>query len=138
MTDTLSCGHDPQPTYYTAGTVLTVGGRQVTMTGTEVMFPGYAVTADDRRICPPCADSEMAAEMAAAQIGDRFGAYLSTDGRNVTSWTGGVLARVTRITRNRRQTFVRAVDVDGHQWSGIGPSESGTYVTLRRVKGAAA
>lgn len=134
----LSCGHAPAPTFYTAGSVVTVGNRPVTMTGDEILFPGYAVTPDGRKICPACADSEQAAEMSRTPIGGRFFAYLSSDGRNVTTWTGGVLGRVTRTTSNDRQTFVRVVDASGGHWAGIGPSESGTYVSLRRVKGSAA
>lgn len=136
----LDCGHAPQPTFYSAGNKVTImerngTTRQITTTGEEVMFPGYAHTPDGRRICPPCADSEQAAAMSSASIGDKVGAYLSSDDRNVTTWTGGVLARVTRVTRNARQTFVRAMDAEGHMWAGIGPAEHGTYVTLRRIKG---
>lgn len=114
--DTLDCGHAPTP---------------------DTIGTGYAETADGRRVCYPCADDMQRAELAATPAGGRFGAYLSTDGRHVTTWTGGHLATVTRLTGNRRQTFVRARDRDGRMWAGVGPAESGTYVTLRRIRDGA-
>lgn len=135
----VDCGHKAQPSYYTAGSHVTIqrddgSTYRLEMTGDEVMFPGYATTADGRQVCPACADSLQAQEMAASKPGHRVTLYLSADNRTVTTWTGGVLGRVTRVTRNERQTFVRVVDVDGNRWAGIGPAESGTYVNLRRVK----
>lgn len=128
--DTLDCGHAPQPTHYAPGTVVTVGSERVDVSG-RVMFPGYAVTPDGRKVCPDCADDMQRDDMRTAR---RFVAYLSPDGRAVTSWTGGKLGTVTRCTGNTRQTFVRVTDVHGARWAGIGPAESGTCVSLRRVK----
>lgn len=113
----LSCGHRAAPSFYDDGMTFT---------------PGYARIPDegDRKVCYACADDMQRAEMRDAM---RFAAYLSADWRSVISWTGGHLARVTRCTGNRTQTFVRAVDTHGNTWAGIGPAESGTYVNLRRT-----
>jgi hypothetical protein len=127
----VDCGHAPAPTFYRAGSRVTVGAEVITMTGAEIMFPGYGTLPDGRRVCVDCAEETERGDMRTAR---RFTAYLSSDGRNVTTWTGGVLARVTRMTRNDRQTFIRARDSYGQSWAGIGPAESGTYVSLRRVK----
>lgn len=116
----LDCGHAPQPTYY-AGT-------------DKVLFSGYATLPDSgRKVCPDCADDMHRAQLAALKPGGRFYGYLSSDGRRVTSWTGGELARVTRVTGNARQTFIRAV-ANGVHYAGVGPAESGTYVALRLVR----
>lgn len=83
-------------------------------------------------MCPSCADDMQRDDMRDAS---RWSAYLATDERTVTTWTGGELGKVLSLTRNARQTFVRVRDGHGHQWAGVGPAESGTYVSLRRVKG---
>jgi len=111
MTTILDCGHEPTPN---AGC------------GT-----GYATARDTgKRSCYSCAEELERADMATAK---RFSAYLSSDNMSITTWTGGKLGRVTRMTRNDRQTFVRVTDIHGKEWAGIGPAENGTYVSLRRV-----
>lgn len=103
----------------------------------EGMASGYAVDQDDRTMCYGCADSAEAARMATA---DRFDAYVSGDGRTITTWSGGVLARVTSMTEWQGRTpsggrydmaHVVARDADGATWSGRGPG-AGMYVRLRR------
>lgn len=128
----LDCGHAPQPSFWADGSTYTVPdtGEVLDMTG-RVIFPGWATVPDGRNVCPDCADDMQRAEMATAK---RVVAYLASDNRSVTSWTGGKLGTVTRVTSNRRQTFVRVTDTHGGHWAGIGPAESGTYVSLRRVK----
>jgi hypothetical protein len=133
----LACGHAPQPTFYSAGSVIGVGDDAFTMTGDEVMFPGWATMPDGRRICPDCADTEQRGELRTAS---RFTGYLTVPRQygsipKLTTWTGGLLAYVVKMSRNERQTFVTAIDVHGIRWTGIGPSESGTYVSMRRLKG---
>jgi hypothetical protein len=95
---------------------------------------GYATTADGRRICYADADAAQRDELRTAA---RFTAYLSGDGKTVTTWSGGTLGRVTAQweSKRARKTYVRVTDVHGGTWSGQGPAESGTYVSLRRVKG---
>lgn len=97
---------------------------------------GYARTADGRTLCYACADDAQREEMRTAQ---RFFAYLGTPANPhsyppVVTWSGGKLGSVTYLNRNDRQTFVRVRDVHGNMWAGIGPAESGTYVSLRRIK----
>ena len=101
---------------------------------------GYAVLGDrdpsevNHFVCYGCADSRERADMATA---DRFFAYLSSDGRTVTTWTGAALADVTS-ERERRvgfggcRVYVRATDRTGRKWYGNGPGR-GMYVRLRRL-----
>lgn len=120
-TTALDCGHEP-----------TDHGR--------AFATGAARTADGRRICYACADDEQRADMLTEP---RFVAYLSSDQRRVTTWTGGTLGAVTRYTTDagRWSTFgivhrcyVRVTDVHGNHWTGTGPVENGDYVRLRRIK----
>ena len=71
-------------------------------------------------------------------------AYLSMDGRRVTTWTGGTLGRVVyarpcKLSRlsnwHSDKTFrsVRVVDVHGGAWSGRG--SPGVAIKLRPVGG---
>jgi hypothetical protein len=94
---------------------------------------GYSTDSDGFTRCYPCSDT---AEREQMKTADRVFGYLSADNRSVTTWTGGILARVTshHVSKPARKTYVRAVDPDGVVWSGTGPSESGTYVNLRRRK----
>lgn len=116
----VDCGHYVTPGHFYANGV--------------PMTTGYARAADtDARMCYSCADDMQRTELATA---DRFTGYLSADGRSVTTWTGGTLARVTEhwTSRAAHKTYVRAVTPDGARWHGQGPAESGTYVNLRRCK----
>jgi hypothetical protein len=102
---------------------------------------GYAVTMDGEKICYSCADTRQRDGMKTASI---IGAYISSDGRSVTTWTGGKLATVIRSTHVRltRVSFahggsiraIRAVDDTGAHWYGRG--SPGLAVTLRRAKSA--
>ena len=68
--------------------------------------------------------------------------YLSSDMKTITTWTGDLAGRVTRLTRNRGGFGgraggfynVRMVDIYGHHWAGTSPG-GGMYARLRRVKG---
>lgn len=107
-------------------------GHAVTPSGIEVFGTGFAVSKDTgKRYCYPCADDLQREALLTEQ---RWSGYLSSNERRVTTWTGGTLGTVTRCTRNSRQTFIRMTDVHGQHWAGIGPAESGTYVSLRRVR----
>lgn len=96
---------------------------------------GVCVTVDERRICYNCADD---AERESMREGRPALAYLSSDGRNVTTWPGGILGTVTRETvrtmygfcRSER-TFVRVTAFDGSAWHGSGIGR-GCYVRLRK------
>lgn len=115
----LDCGHEPSPhSDFTTGT---------------------AHTPDGREICWTCADSEQAHELETA---DAFTGYLSCDGRNITTWSGGVLARVIDLNTTAGYTpsggrFERVstwvTTADGARWYGRGPGR-GMYHTIRRSR----
>jgi len=102
---------------------------------------GYARTADGKTICYGCADIRERAELK-----DRtrpFCAYVSSDGKAVTTWTGGRLGDVisSRPCALTRQSFthsrgsfrsVRVRDVHGGEWYGRG--SPGVCIKLRACK----
>ena len=102
---------------------------------------GYAVPRDGEKICHPCANTSQREGMKTARI---IVAYISSDGRSVTTWTGGKLATVIRstyveltrisFTHGRFIRAIRAVDDTGAHWYGRG--SPGLAVTLRRAKSA--
>ena len=99
---------------------------------------GYARTKDGRTLCYSCADAQQLADFLYSDKAGTFGAYLSGDGRTVTTWTGGKLARVTREWTTRegfggRTTRVEVRDSNGRRWYGRGPGRN-MYVRLRRYK----
>jgi hypothetical protein len=113
----LSCGHNPSPHADFA--------------------TGAAKLPDGREICYACADA-----MQRADLKDRskpFTGYVSSDGKTITTWTGGELMRVTykspvRLTRlsylhGRYIYAIRATDCHGAKWYGRG--SPGLAVTLR-------
>jgi hypothetical protein len=78
MTTILECGHEPTPD---AGC------------GT-----GYATDRETgRRSCYACSDN---LEREAMGTAERFFAYLSSDGRTVTTWSGGKLGTILRLSQN--------------------------------------
>lgn len=125
----LDCGHMSTPSEYTAG---------------------YARTPDERRICYSCAD---ASEREALKTAERFTGYFvvpewgtkdgklwhTITGSTITTWSGGLLARVTYFSRGRHNFggFLyrfRAIDVHGGRWYGTSPGP-GMYARMRRAKG---
>jgi hypothetical protein len=68
-----------------------------------------------------------------------FYAYVSSDGRNVTSWPGAALGQVFDYAEHRTgwnrstQARFRVRDVHGQWWTGRGPG-CGMYCTLRPMK----
>lgn len=110
----LDCGHAPTPT-----------------SGSGTGYATDSTTGETK--CYACADQY---EIDLLRTADRFVAYLSLDSKRITTWTGGTLGTVTRATDSApaKKTYVRVTDVHGIDWYGVGPIESGTYVSLRRVK----
>lgn len=101
---------------------------------------GYARTVTGRTVCYRCADEhEREAMRAAALAGEPFAAYLDSDGRTITTWTGGTLARVTdevvRLAFGGRAevTHIRANDPHGRHWYGKG-SGRGMFIVIRPNK----
>lgn len=117
----LDCGHNPSPPE---------GG-----TGAA----GYARTTTGRTVCYPCATEHEREQMrAAALAGQPFAAYLSSDGREITTWTGGTLARVISERASgqgfgTKITHIRAIDPHGRRWHGKG-SGRGMFLTIRPTK----
>lgn len=79
---------------------------------------GYARTHDGRVLCYFCANSEQLVTAQHAQRGDRIFAYVSSDGQSITTWTGGMLGRVTRRSEG---------------W--VSPSARGVYITAKILGG---
>ena len=113
----LDCGHHPSPH--------------------EPFTTGAAHTSDGREICYTCADRE---EREAMKTAVRFCAYVSSDGRRLTTWPGGDLGSVTLGNlhpwssgpRADRRCYLSVIDCHGNRWRGTGAP--GMYATLRRCK----
>jgi hypothetical protein len=95
---------------------------------------GYAATRDGKYICYDCANKRDRAQMAEASS---YVAYLSGDGKKLTTWPGGELARVTseRVAPGgfSKLTYVRAVALDGTEWYGKGAGR-GMVLRIHRAK----
>lgn len=84
-------------------------------------------------------------EVASFLAGDprKYVAYVSGDGKYLTTWMGDELAKITRSSESKRRGFggmpfsvlhVRAVDAKGRHWSGTGSGRN-MFIRIRRVKG---
>ena len=98
---------------------------------------GYAVLKNRRKICYSCADKRQVADLL-----DRsrpFTGYLSSDGKRWTTWTGGTLGTVDRLTVSHTKWYgsslshVHVRDVHGNAWFGRGAG-NGMCLTLRPCK----
>lgn len=103
---------------------------------------GYACLASGGVVCYSCADALQRDEL--KDHSKPFGAYVSSDGQTITTWTGGRLMDVVRsqpcaLTRasythdSRSYRSIRARDVHGNLWHGRG--SAGVCITLRPMKG---
>ncbi len=115
MAEFLACGHKPSP-------------HSACSTGTG--------TGDDG--IERCWDCCNALEMAAFLAADRYCGYLASDGKSITTWPGGTLARVTwsRVAKHGfcgKLTRFDAIAPDGSKWYGTSPG-NGMYARLRRRK----
>lgn len=98
---------------------------------------GYGTDAHGKRHCYECCATQDRDYMNAH---GEISAYLSSDGKHITTWPGSVLMRVTRewetsaggFARNTRITRVWAI-VDGEYWHGRGPGR-GMYIRMTRAK----
>lgn len=110
---------------------------------TEILDCGHAPTETDSKIsngiardaagntmCYKCAADRLKADALADKV---FVAYVSTDGKWITTWDGQRIGTVHRRTVSGFKAYYR-VTAYGKIWYGQGPSESGTYVTLRQYK----
>ena len=100
--------------------------------------PGYALTQSDEFICYACADDNQRASLVTGRDGPIY-AYVSSDGRRVTTWTGGTLGDVIEYGESRAgwggSTIARfrVRDVHGQLWTGRGAGR-GIACTLRPMK----
>lgn len=112
-----------------------------TATETEWSFaPGYARYLE-YTLCYECANAWEAFDIARA---DTYAGYASQDGRRITTWPGGTLARVLgQITEGPRQytptggqyrlLYCQARTPDGRTWWGRGSNRHG-LIRLRVLK----
>lgn len=132
----LACGHPPTPPthFYSTGVPITTGYARMHK-GCTVPSTGKRIRAGGRA-CYSCTDECQRRDMALADV---FLCYLASDGRTMTTWTGGQLARVTSETTSRtgwyrsRITHVRAVAPDGSVWYGKGAGR-GMFIRIHRAK----
>lgn len=116
----LDCGHVPTPptAFYGNGIPTT---------------PGYAVRPDDSRVCYACADADQLARAADPATRVLY-AYVTSDGRTVSTWTGGELARVVAHGYSPRAAFGHGLNywtvrtADGRRWHG---SNAGPGMLIR-------
>lgn len=115
-------------------------------TKTDGIGTGYAIDATTHETrCYPCADDQIRAIVAASTPGrgSAITLYVSSDGRTITTWTGGrVMGRVSWGARHSwspssrggegGRCYLTAVDNLGRVWSGVG--EPGMWTTLRLTK----
>ena len=112
---TTACGHEPSPhAEHTTGTAHRPDGTEI------------------------CWDCALAEERQAMRTVPAMFAYLSGDGQSVTTWTGGLLMRVTGawtrpvgFGRRPSRTYLRARDVHGAEWYGTSPGR-GMYARMKR------
>ncbi|GAA2628105.1 hypothetical protein GCM10010411_76730 [Actinomadura fulvescens] len=116
------CGHPPEP--------VPPGGGAT----------GYATwSPTGETLCYPCADQRQREELRTAQ---RAVVYLSDGQMHVTTWTGGLLGRVTRswlgstrcdtLSGPWRMRYVHVTDVHGGRWHGQG-SDAWQAIVLHRT-----
>lgn len=73
------------------------------------------------------------------QVGDSYFAYLSTDGNEITTFTGDKLAKVENLTETKDRGYDKhysfsGIDINGNKIRGRAYSGKGGYVRMRRVE----
>lgn len=90
---------------------------------------GYALFYD-RKICYSCADI---LDRARLLIKDHLTAYVSCDGKALTTWSGGKLGRVDfgeKHPWSPSRHYISVVDIHGQRWFGTGGK--GEYTNLKK------
>jgi hypothetical protein len=102
---------------------------------------GYATFNTGEKVCYSCADKRQSAQIVAANPGDKFQAYVSSDGKKITTWTGGELMRVCRWGNKHAWSgrgfygprhYINAIDSNGRMWYGTGAK--GMYANIKLSK----
>jgi hypothetical protein len=92
-----------------------------------------------KTMCYPCAE---AAEREAIKTADVYTAYVTNDGKRLTTWTGAELAKITNLATGSKvhtkngwycMRTVHATTPDGATWYGRG-SDDADVITIRRNK----
>lgn len=97
----LDCGHEP--------------------TKTDGPGTGYARDNEGRKICYDCASKP---DIEAVERGEEIWAYVSSDGKKITTWPGNELMRVTYNGTartgwyNSEITYIRAIAPNGRRYYG--------------------
>ena len=99
---------------------------------------GYGTDSDGRRHCYDCC---LARDLAYMSEHGKLSAYLSGDGKSITTWPGGKLADVIDLWQTSAGGFlcgvkiarVRARSVSGEMWHGRGPGR-GMYIRMTKTK----
>jgi hypothetical protein len=105
--------------------------------------PTAIATDINERICGACAHAASLEQMARE---DRWGGYLSMDGKAITTWDGRPLGTVTRsvvrrvgfrgyASRRPERVYFTIRDAHGAMWHGQSQG-NGMVASLRRGKGA--
>lgn len=132
----LSCGHPPVAQGVGTGVVRLAEPVDVTDEWGRTYI--WAEAGTEPTCCYDCADR---VERQLLKTADRMFGYLAGDEKTITTWSGGLLMRVTDLHRSKptygpygshSRVYVRATDVHGANWYGMGPNENGTYVRMRR------
>lgn len=114
--ETLNCGHTPTAIPGCTGT-------------------GYGVTPDGYTLCYQCGYEDT---LAAMRWETTLFAYQASNGM-VTDWPGHHLGKITaqRVVTGgvASRLKVEMIDLHGQRWHGTGPTDSGTYLRLRKAKG---
>jgi len=138
LTKVADCGHE-----YTGPALGESGGSGYARLRDAQYVPTIGDTLPaDSTICYSCADACQIRELIDGR--ENVYAYVSGDGRHITTWTGGELMRVRWMSGpDRRVTptggryerwYVDAVDVWGQEWRGVGSGRC-MSIRMRRVGG---
>jgi hypothetical protein len=115
-------------------------GHEYQGPGPEGGAAGYATRQDGKTVCYPCADDGERERLLTERS---IFCYLSSDGKTLTTWTGGKLMTVTSHKTARVgfrgidgkspvRHYLQAHDVHGaHCWIGTSPGP-GMYARMRR------
>ena len=97
------------------------------------MSTGYGSNRKGVKICYACCDNEARKELLEY---DRIDQYISSDFKLLTTWSGGILGKVTWAGKthvfSRHRRHIDVTDVHGQRWYGVGAE--GEYTTLRKRK----
>lgn len=119
----LDCGHKPTD----PGESLHSNGR--------AFITGYATNADTgKKVCYKCAAEQHRKQM---RVNGKTMAYLSGDGKKITTWDGTVLSGRVTITNETKGNFgdervYFRFTFNGEVWSGMG--RYGMYCKAKRTK----